>query len=72
MTAPNQPKHPEPPAPLSAELQDPRRSRSVSAVYAFIEAEKTARRVALLCQTPKGARFFYAWRAGEGQPYLAA
>lgn len=38
----------------------------MTAVYAFIEAEKTTHNVALLCRLLKVARSsFYAWRAGE-------
>lgn len=38
----------------------------MSAVYAFIEAEKTTHTVALLCRLLKVARSsFYAWRSGE-------
>jgi transposase InsO family protein len=38
----------------------------MSAVYAFIEAEKTTHNVALLCRLLKVARSsFYAWLAGE-------
>ncbi|MFB6784259.1 IS3 family transposase [Streptomyces sp. NPDC056352] len=38
----------------------------MSEVYAFIEAEKTTHKVALLCRLPKVARSsFYAWSADE-------
>ncbi|MFG3589429.1 hypothetical protein [Streptomyces sp. NPDC047990] len=38
----------------------------MSAVYAFIEAEKNTHDVDLLCRLRKVARSsFYAWRAGE-------
>ncbi|GAA2463930.1 hypothetical protein GCM10010405_55350 [Streptomyces macrosporus] len=40
--------------------------RSMSEVYAFIEAEKTTHGVALLCRLPRVARSsFYAWLGGE-------
>ncbi|MGW1008170.1 IS3 family transposase [Streptomyces sp. NPDC002520] len=40
--------------------------RSMSDVYAFIEAEKTTHNVALLCRLLKVARSsFYSWLAGE-------